>query len=106
RHDSSFELAGHSLNAPQLLIELRRRLGIEFPMRDLFEAPTVARMAAAVELIEREGAAALAALRSTVDLRAEAAELDPALRPDAPWDGRSGFDGILREIFLTGGTGF
>src|SRR6185295_18982711 len=81
RHDSFFELGGHSLNAPQLLIELRKRMELEFPMRDLFEAPTVARMAAAVELIRREGLAALEARRDVADLHAEAAELDPAIRP-------------------------
>ncbi|HEV8580084.1 MAG TPA: thioester reductase domain-containing protein [Thermoanaerobaculia bacterium] len=103
RHDNFFELGGHSLNAPQLLIELRRRLDLEFPMRDLFESPTVAKMAAGVELIEREGYEALAAKRDAVDLRAEAAELDADVRPEAPWNGAIG---PLREIFLTGATGF
>jgi thioester reductase-like protein len=103
RHDSFFELGGHSLNAPQLMIELRKRMAIEFPMRDLFEAPTVAKMAAAVEIIEREGFEGLAARREEVDLRAEAAELDPAVRPEAPWNGAIE---PLRELFLTGATGF
>ncbi len=103
RHDSFFELGGHSLNAPQLLIELRKQMEIEFPMRDLFEAPTVAKMAAAVELIEREGLDALMARRDEIDLWAEAAELDSTVRPDAPWNGTVG---LLREIFLTGATGF
>ncbi len=103
RHDNFFELGGHSLNAPQLLIELRKRLQIEFPMRDLFEAPTVAKMAAAVELIERGDYDVLVAQREQADLRAEAAELDPAVRPEAPWNGAIG---PLREIFLTGSTGF
>jgi len=103
RHDNFFELGGHSLLAPQLMIELRKRMEIEFPMRDLFEAPTVAKMAAAIELIEREGYEALEARRDKTDLRAEAAELDPSIQPEAPWNGTIG---PLREIFLTGATGF
>ena len=103
RHDSFFELGGHSLNAPQLTIELRKQLAIEFPMRELFESPTIAKMAAAIELIEREGLEALEARREVVDLWAEAAELDPTVQPEAPWNGDIG---PLREIFLSGATGF
>ncbi len=102
-HDSFFELGGHSLLAPQPLVQLRRHLGIDLPMRDLAEAATVARMAAAVELIQREGLAALAARREGVDLRAEASHLDPTVSPEAPRDGAFGEPA---EIFLTGGTGF
>ena len=102
-HDNFFELGGHSLLAPQLLVRLRTELSVDFPMRDLVETPTVARMAAAIELIRREGLAALAARREEVDLWAEAADLDPAIVPEAPW---SGAVGEPAEIFLTGGTGF
>jgi phthiocerol/phenolphthiocerol synthesis type-I polyketide synthase E len=102
-HDSFFELGGHSLLAPQLLVQLRKHLGIDFPMRDLAEAATVARMASAIELIRREGLAALAARREEVDLWAEGSALDPAIVPEAPWSGQSG---PIGQIFLTGATGF
>ncbi len=105
-HDSFFELGGHSLLAPQLLVQLRNRLGIEFPMRDLAEATTVARMASAVELIQREGLAALAARREEVDLWAEASHLDPAIVPEAPWIRPIGPIRPISQIFLTGATGF
>ncbi|SFH84047.1 non-ribosomal peptide synthetase [Albimonas pacifica] len=60
--DDFFALGGHSLPALRVIGEVRARLGLEVSLRDLFEAPGLARFCARLDALD--GAQALPPIRS------------------------------------------
>ena len=54
--DNFFELGGHSLLVAQVLARVRKYLGVDVPVRTVFDEPTVAALAAAVEKTRASGA--------------------------------------------------
>ena len=53
-HDNFFQLGGHSLLATQVIYRVSAALGLDIPIRALFDAPTIGGLAESVARAERE----------------------------------------------------
>jgi amino acid adenylation domain-containing protein len=55
--DSFFDLGGHSLLVTRMAAQIHRNVGVEIPLRRLFETPTIGELAHYIETVRQLGAA-------------------------------------------------
>ncbi|NEQ48309.1 MAG: amino acid adenylation domain-containing protein [Leptolyngbya sp. SIOISBB] len=100
-HDNFFDLGGHSLLATRVMSRLRSRLQVELPLRDLFDAGTISRLA------ERITARTTPNKQSTIPISSRTAELPLSFAQQRLWflnqlEPDNPFYNISAAILLTG----
>ena len=110
--ESFFDLGGHSILATRLVFQLRHKLGVHVPLGLVFDAPTIAQLAAATEKISSGGTDFLLAAPDAAKENASSGDLDYAkdaqvLESELPASFmRATPAGEPRVVLLTGATGF
>ncbi|NLF71784.1 MAG: amino acid adenylation domain-containing protein [Candidatus Anammoximicrobium sp.] len=81
-HDSFLQLGGHSLLAAQAMSRIGQQFHVALPLRELFETPTIAALATAIEAAQRDAGAS--AFHAIVPIPRDG-ELPLSLNQEALW---------------------
>jgi amino acid adenylation domain-containing protein len=91
-HDNFFELGGHSLLATQMTSRVRDAFGLELPLKNVFEAPTIAQLAPILETLRDTTSTPvvppLVRLDRSAHRRKRLASVLPSIQPPLPNDSR------------------
>ncbi|WP_415835441.1 amino acid adenylation domain-containing protein, partial [Corallococcus soli] len=85
RDDNFLEIGGNSLMAAQLLNQLRDTFGVQVPLAALFEAPTVAGIAARIEPMLQQAPAAVQTRELPLEALSRAGELPLSFVQERVW---------------------
>ncbi|WP_172844448.1 non-ribosomal peptide synthetase [Tumebacillus algifaecis] len=83
--DNFFDLGGHSLLATQVSARLGQQLHLQLPLRDLFEKPTIAELAAHIERLQEGGKRAGESPVEQIPVRSQDAELPLSFAQQRLW---------------------
>jgi amino acid adenylation domain-containing protein/thioester reductase-like protein len=104
RDDNFFDLGGHSLLVTQLFYHLEKRFGIQLPIQNLFQFPTLAACSAQIDQqLQAPRGTRVEEYKSKAEWLAEMV-LDDAIQPPSPHFVTDA--AAVQGIFLTGATGF
>ena len=104
RDDNFFDLGGHSLLVTQLFYHLERNFGIQLPIQNLFQFPTLVACSAQIDQqLQSPGATKAAEYKSKAEWLAEMV-LDETIQPPTAHFVTDA--AAVQGVFLTGATGF
>ncbi|WP_071189201.1 non-ribosomal peptide synthetase [Trichormus sp. NMC-1] len=101
-NDNFFELGGNSLLTTKLMLKIRSTLQIDFPLRLLFESPTIGSLAVYLDKIIKSESIDTLIPENLIDWDQETI-LDPQIYPVNPYQKSAK---TPQAILLTGATGF